>query len=464
MGQGSVELLEYGKLLARQQAAVRDGFLIASRRLRWPAERLAQERERRLREMLAWSVEHSPFHRERLEGVDAAGFTESDLPTLPLMTRADLMGEFDRVVTDTDLTLNMVNAHVDAVDDDSYLLHRYRTIATSGTTGVRAIFIYGWEDWVTFYLLATRWPTPQGNEPTNGPESVVSLFAANGRHASGALHAFSRGLDDGERAFTHIPATLPLREIVAGLNAARPTTLQGYPTTFRLLVAEANKGRLRIRPNHIFTCGEQCTDELRVAVRDTWGVEIRDVWGCSEGVYAFPCAAGRAMHLPDDLVIVEPCDRDGNVVVPGVPAAKILLTSLYNRTQPLIRYEITDGMTLLDDVCECGCAHRRIAEISGRTVSSFRYRDDIVVHPLGIKTALLGGDGVIEFQISQTPTGADVRVVCEPTCDLETLRTNLATTMEGAGLRQPQVTITRVDAIQRLWSGKLKQFEPLPAA
>jgi len=62
------------------------------------------------------------------------------------------------------------------------------------------------------------------------------------------------------------------------------------------------------------------------------------------------------MHLPDDLAIIEPVDRYGNVVAPGQPADKVLLTNLYNRTQPLIRYEITDAMTVVAGTCECGCA------------------------------------------------------------------------------------------------------------
>lgn len=463
--EGSVNSLEYLDLLAKQQTAVRDGYMAAFRRLRWPAERLAQERERRLRELLTWSVERSPFHRQRLRDVDVAGFTEGALPTLPIMTRSELMGEFDRVVTDPGLTLEVANTHVDGVDEDAYLLGQYRTIATSGTTGVRAIFVYGWDDWITFYLLATRWPNPDhGGDGSSTRQSVATMYASNARHVSGALHAFSRGMDDGGTGVTHLPATLPTADIVTGFNAARPTILQGYPTAIHLLALEAMAGRLQISPRQVLTCGEQCTEEIRDAVRQVWGVEIDDTWGCSEGVYAFPCTAGRAMHLPDDLAIIEPCDRDGNVLPPGVPAEKILLTNLYNRTQPLIRYEITDGMTLLDGVCECGCAHRRIDGLSGRADILFRYENGLVVHPMGMATAMLGGHGVVEFQVSQTPGGVDVRVVCDDACDLEHLRTSLVATIEKSGLERPQVTITSVDTIERLWSGKLKQFEPLPTA
>lgn len=95
----------YEELLARQRKEVWQGMLPAVRRLRWPAERLAAERERRLRELLSWSAEHSSFWRERLSGIDIAGFTEADLPTLPVLTKAELMDNFDEVLTRPSLNL-----------------------------------------------------------------------------------------------------------------------------------------------------------------------------------------------------------------------------------------------------------------------------------------------------------------------------------------------------------------------
>jgi len=53
------------------------------------------------------------------------------------MTKADLMDNFDQVVTNPALTLEVVNAHVDNLREDDYLLDQYRVIATSGTTGAR---------------------------------------------------------------------------------------------------------------------------------------------------------------------------------------------------------------------------------------------------------------------------------------------------------------------------------------
>ena len=52
-------------------------------RLRWPAERLRQERRDRLRDLLRTAMASSPWHRDRLAGVDPDAFEEADLAGLP---------------------------------------------------------------------------------------------------------------------------------------------------------------------------------------------------------------------------------------------------------------------------------------------------------------------------------------------------------------------------------------------
>jgi len=140
----------YQELIVKQRADQSDQFLVSVRRLGWSAERLAAERELRLRELLQWSYDHSDFWRERLVGHDLSAFTEADLPSLPILTKKELMANFDRIVTDPNLTLERVNDHVNHLDADAYLDDQYRTVVTSGTGGVRGIFVYGWSEWITY--------------------------------------------------------------------------------------------------------------------------------------------------------------------------------------------------------------------------------------------------------------------------------------------------------------------------
>jgi len=168
------------------------------------------------------------------------------------------------------------------------------------------------------------------------------------------------------------------------------------------------------------------------------------------------------MHLPDDLAIVEPVDENNDPVPYGQPATKILLTNLYNKTQPLIRYEINDPMTMIDEPCECGSGHRRITDIQGRLDTYFEYENGTIVHSIGMQGVLLGDPNVVEVQVTQTPGGIVVSLVTQGECDVAELRDNLVKLLVRSGLSDPDVTVVKVDSLERMWSGKLRQYEPLP--
>ena len=112
-----------------------------------------------------YAADRSPFWRERLAGRDLASFTESDLPSLPILTRAEMMEEFDRVVTVPGLTLARVQQHVDSLNGDRYLDDEYRAIVTSGYTGTAAFHVYGWDAFVTFVMQGSRWTGRRGEDP-----------------------------------------------------------------------------------------------------------------------------------------------------------------------------------------------------------------------------------------------------------------------------------------------------------
>src|SRR5512133_3987931 len=103
-------MTDYEDLRQRHLAALMTRMPEHLQRLRWPAERLRQERRDRLRDLLRVARASSSWHRERLVGVDPDGFEEADLAGLPPMTKDDLMANWDRVVTDRRLTLGLVRA------------------------------------------------------------------------------------------------------------------------------------------------------------------------------------------------------------------------------------------------------------------------------------------------------------------------------------------------------------------
>jgi len=440
------------------RAEVADGVLAHVKRLRWSTERLAVERQARLRELLAWALEHSPFHAERLHGVDPATFTEADLSLLPVMTKDDLMSEFSWVLSDFNLSLELIEDHVARVEGNGYLLDRFHAVTSSGSSGRRGVFVYDWDEWTTLALMQSRSRLGTADDrPRPSGAATASLFTGVGAHLSRVMRNFLAEPGD---AVHHFPMTLPVVDVVRGLNATQPELLMGYPSAIDLVVREAHAGRLKIAPQFVETGGELLMDRTRRAVRDLWGAEIDDAWAVVEGAYAFPCRSGRGMHLPDDLVIIEPVDLRGRPVGPGEPAAKVYLTNLYNKTQPLIRFEIADGLTLLDGLCPCGSAHRRIADLTGRADIVFAYDNDVTVQPMVLRLELHDERHVAEYQVRQTAHGVCAKVVTDGPEELDIIRDRLVRTLRVAGLKDPEVTVFAVDRLERLASGKLREFIP----
>ena len=447
----------YEQLVRRQRAELQDAYIKGVRRLRWDAGRLAAEREWRLRELLVYAADRSPFWKERLAGYDLENFTEADLPSLPILTKAEMMEEFDRLVTVPGLTRARVQQHLDQLSGDGYLDDEYRAIITSGYVESPSLHVYGWDAFVTFVMQGSRWTGRRGEDPDL---VLAQCFSGNPKHESGIFYAFST-FESGGPTSHCFDATLPLDEIVDGLNNARPavTALQGWPSLIWELAAEAMQGRLTIKPTWVSVAGEICTPPVREAVRSAWGIEASEFWGCSEGTYAFPCGVGEGMHVADDLVILEPADADGNVVPYGQPADRMLLTNLFNLDQPLIRYDMTDAVTISDDPCPCGCAHRRITSVNGRINGAFEYEGGARVPRAAIERAVVAAPGVANFFVGKTQRGLDLSVVTDGSCDIQRLQTELIDVLRRHGGPESEVVVHEVGSIERLSRGKCRQFD-----
>lgn len=134
----------------QQLAAVAARLPAHVARLAWSDDEIKAERQRGLRETLSFAKSRSSWHAERLSHVDVETFTESDLDSLPVMTKADVMSNWDAVVTDRRLTLEARNAHImvklEGKTNDYYYLDDYLVIATGSSSGVRGVFPWSWDE------------------------------------------------------------------------------------------------------------------------------------------------------------------------------------------------------------------------------------------------------------------------------------------------------------------------------
>jgi phenylacetate-CoA ligase len=198
------------------------------------------------------------------------------------------------------------------------------------------------------------------------------------------------------------------------LNAYQPEVVVAYPSVIHRLLDEQEAGRLRIRPKKLSSTAEVLAPEVRDMARRNWGADILDSYGCTEGgALGTECPAVAGIHVAEDVLVFEAVDEHGRAVPPGTPSAGVLLTSLFNGVLPLIRYEVSDVVTMADGPCPCGRQFARVASIVGRREEYLSLRADgggeVRVHAGRLRAPLDGVRGLRQFQI--VPAFHRVRLV-----------------------------------------------------
>ena len=453
----------YELLRKRHLQDMRSRIPFVMQRLTWSAEQLKAERERRLREMLRIAKDRSAWHRHRLAGIDPERATEASLQDIPPMTKDDLMTNFDAISTDPQVTLDVAEAHLAGLRSDAYLCDRYHVIASGGSSGRRGVCVHDWDPWAEGYIVFFRYVMSlrmRDSAVRGKPIRGAMVAAQDPTHATGALpQTFS---DPQSGIWHHYPVTTPFEQIIAGLNELQPEVLASYPSVLHQLAFAAHSGALAIAPRLIFCTAEPLLPEIRKSVSEVWPVPLLNMWAATEvGPMGSSCGEGSGLHLSDDILIVEAVDRNDRSVRPGERSAKVLVTPVFTPAPlPLIRYEITDEVTPLDEPCACGSAHRRVADIEGRLDDGFEY-GATHVHAHVFRSRLGKERHIVEYQVRQTPGGALVEVRCSGDVDVGSLREALAGDLQKAGLPTPDVAVAAVQRIERPRSGKLKRFIPL---
>lgn len=334
-----------------------------------PAVREALVR-RRWDRLFEFARAHSPFYRD-LYAVLPPG-PQADPRTVPVVTKAMLMADLDRALTDARLRGPGLREFIaDSARVGAPFAGDCAVWTSSGTSGTPGVFVHdagalAVYDAIQFCRFHGLSGGPDGGLPPVGP-ARYALVAATGGHFAGVgmierLRSLFPAMRDGWRCFSLMQ---PVDALVAQLNAFGPDTLATYPSAALLLAQEQRAGRLRIAPRRIWTGGECLTASARRELVAAFGASVREEYGASEfPSLANSCSAG-FLHVNGDWALLEPVDRQYRPVAPGSTSHTVLLTNLANRALPLIRYDLGDSITVLPGGCSCANPLPRI-RVQGR--------------------------------------------------------------------------------------------------
>ncbi|MGL2965389.1 phenylacetate--CoA ligase family protein [Flavobacterium sp. XGLA_31] len=206
---------------------------------------------------------------------------------------------------------------------------------------------------------------------------------------------------------------------------------------------------------------EMLFDSDKVLLEKQFGVPVVNEYGASElDLIAFQNPEGE-WQVNSETLFVEILD-DNNNVLPYGKEGRIVITSLYNKAHPFIRYDIGD-IGILDE--KSTFKKPILKKLIGRT-------NDIAILPSGKKSpgltfyyvtkSIIEDDGnVKEFVIKQTKIDTfDIEYVSQnelTSAQIENMKKAITTYLE------PGLTFTfiRKSTLKRSKSGKLKQFVSL---
>jgi phenylacetate-CoA ligase len=415
---------------------------------RWSRRELEVYQAGALRDLRDHAVARSPFYGALHRGLD-----QRPLHELPIVTKPELMAAFDDVVTDRALHLDDVRAYLETVSPERNnppLHDKWYVTSTSGSTGARGIFVQDRDEWLwvlTSYARANDWAGLRAGLTHRMKLAVVSSRTPWHQSALVGATLQSRFVPT-----LRIDATEPVASIDEKLNDFQPESLVGYASMMRLLAEEQLAGRLCIAPKAVTCSSEVITEDTRQRIARAFGRPPVEVYAATEPAgIASHCDRGR-MHLYEDLVIAEVVDEHDRPIPPGVYGARVLVTVLFSRTMPLIRYAMSDSVRLSPESCDCGRPYALIDGIQGRREDVLMF-DGVAVQPNSFhKTMELLP--VAAWQIEQQHDGLVVRLVGRDAHkSLADVQRGVTAVLAGQGVRA-NVRVEDVASIAKTKMGK----------
>ena len=148
-----------------------------------------------------------------------------------------------------------------------------------------------------------------------------------------------------------------------------PTAIFAVPSMFercwpslRRRYDEAGRGSL----SKVVFLGERVPHQLRAKLEAERDIEVFSYYGAAEtSSLGIECAAHLGTHLFVDRNLFEllPSEREGS-------DGQLVVTSLAQKTVPLVRYALGDEIVLLPGDCPCGLSQPRV-DVLGRAGDSF---------------------------------------------------------------------------------------------
>ncbi|MGM0445902.1 MAG: phenylacetate--CoA ligase family protein [Bacillota bacterium] len=392
------------------------------RHLKYSKEDIKVLQDKKFKKLLKYTYKKSSFYKKlyKKSGIDYKELDNIELENLPVVNKKMIMDNFNDVLTINNIKKNDIVKFIEKNPDPKKMYKdKYIVVHSSGTTGEIGYYIYTKKNWE---LLKAVGSSRLFNSFSLKSKKYAFIGAVDGHYAG--ISFFLSPVNKIEQLFYKdyliIDINYPLESYIDKLNEFQPDIISGYPSALELLIDYQKDRKLDINPEHIICGGEPLSTTVINKIKKHWNKTPYNFYGTSESILMGVGIGSEGIYIFDDLVIVEIKDE------------KILLTNLYNYSQPLIRYEINDLMTK-SDIKNIGWPFKHVENISGRTEDLLwlinNKNEYDFIHPIVIVELHL--KGVKRYQLTKlSDRKIMIKVVKQKNADKSKIENNIKDKLE----------------------------------
>lgn len=353
--------------------------------------------QKKLRKILHYAYNNSSYYRRAFE---EANITLNNIDTVPLssfptMDKSLFFQHFDEIVTTSDLKQEELRQFDKQGISRKPYKGKYHIVHSSGSTGKPSYFVYdelAWSSMLIGIIRAALWDMSMSQiiQLLAHNPRILYIAATDGRY--GGAMAVGDGIDKIHAAQLYLDIKTPLCEWIKQLYKFKPNIIIGYPSALKILGELVEKGDINLNVSRVISCGEPLGISLRYYLEKIFHTTVVNFYGASESL-----ALGVEVNSKEGIILFD----DMNVI--EVQNGTMYLTSLYNLVQPLIRYKLSDSITLQQSDRNSRYPFSRAVGILGRNEDLLWFEDKNgdyeFIHPLAIEGFCI--EGLKDYQFRQ---------------------------------------------------------------
>ena len=383
----------------------------------------------------------------------------SGADAVPVLEKDFLAAHFDEFAAGLPVTASAAAAFAAATFTPGSLFDPgHLVFSSSGSTGLPLPVLYSLEDFGRS-LAAFLDRAVLADRPDAASLLYIGLMD---RHNGGNAWMYHLG---GALRTRLADVFTPPEQLLDIVSATRPDVILTRPHLLLAIGELAADRGLALPPAHLLSVGEALQPEQRAGIARYWGTAPRNSYSTVEtGPLGYQDDPEREeLAIYDDLHHVELLDADGRPVgAPGVPG-RVVVTTLYRSTLPLVRYRIGDVAAWADEQMT------RITFPLGRDTRELRLRTAAGQAAMPeLNLWALRVEGLRQYQVVQSALDT-LLVRCEasgtvPWPDLEDrVRAAVAALVRTATGLSVRIECEQVAALlPDRASGKVKRIVPYP--